>query len=72
MTYSHNLHEVSSTNVFSSTNVTTYNTIDVGLPETIHCICGELAAENQMEWENLTKHLTIEANILCVWEVLSK
>jgi hypothetical protein len=49
MTYSHNLHEVSSTNVFSSTNVTTYNTIDVGLPETIHCICGELAAENQME-----------------------
>jgi hypothetical protein len=29
--------------------VTTYNTIDAGLPETIHCICGGLVAENQME-----------------------
>jgi hypothetical protein len=29
--------------------VTTYNTIDAGLPETIHCICGGLVAKNQME-----------------------
>jgi hypothetical protein len=29
--------------------VTSYNTIDAGLAETIHCNCGGLAAENQME-----------------------
>jgi hypothetical protein len=52
--------------------VTTYNTIDAGLPEIIHCICGGLVAENQMESENLTKGLTIEATYYAHEKFLSK